>query len=515
VKRTGGIVAALAAITLLSFFQFPGHTYLHQDTQIYIPILENLYDSSVLTRDLLVERPHVAFTLYDEMTVGLRSLTGSGFHFILVVLQIAARGLGCWGIFLIALAILGDDAQSLFVTALFSLGAAIDGPAVLITEYEPSPRALAIPLIFLAIGLVAWRRPVWASIAASVAFVLHPPSVLVFWLAFFVTERNWRVWMPLLIATLLVLWAAVSQPGIRESQMFFSRVTPELERMQRMRASYNWVSMWWSAQATKYLFLATVVGLAYWRVRILPQFFVGLPLIGMLSVPVSYILLEVYKWALVPQIQPARSLLFVTAMAMLLAGICGCLAARRERWPEAAAWFLVAYLPPLVWGHWWLCALLACGAAFAAMRRWSMAVVAVAGFVVIPTWGGVQNYPTVHTRELEALANWARSATPKDSVFAFPDFSKRLEPGVFRSEALRAVYVDWKGGGQVNYLPELGEVWWSRWQDVMLKPVNPAHYRELGISYFVVTPEHRLAGATPVYANPHYLVYRTDAVTGG
>src|SRR5579871_5218738 len=56
---------AALALALLSFFQFPGHTYLQQDTQIYVPILEHLRDPSVLRNEILVAQPHVAFTIYD------------------------------------------------------------------------------------------------------------------------------------------------------------------------------------------------------------------------------------------------------------------------------------------------------------------------------------------------------------------------------------------------------------------------------------------------------------------
>ena len=58
--------AACIALALLTFFQFPGHTWLQQDTQIYVPILEHLRDPAVLRNDMLVQHPHVAFTLYDE-----------------------------------------------------------------------------------------------------------------------------------------------------------------------------------------------------------------------------------------------------------------------------------------------------------------------------------------------------------------------------------------------------------------------------------------------------------------
>src|ERR1700753_318027 len=78
VKSQAWPAAAIIGLTLLGFFQFPGHTYLQQDTQIYIPILEHLWDGSVLSQDLLVQRPHVAFTLYDELALALRWITGAG-----------------------------------------------------------------------------------------------------------------------------------------------------------------------------------------------------------------------------------------------------------------------------------------------------------------------------------------------------------------------------------------------------------------------------------------------------
>ena len=66
------------AFALLTFVQFPGHTWLQQDTQIYAPILEHLRDPAVLRNDILVQQPHVAYTLYDEIALGLRRVTGLG-----------------------------------------------------------------------------------------------------------------------------------------------------------------------------------------------------------------------------------------------------------------------------------------------------------------------------------------------------------------------------------------------------------------------------------------------------
>src|SRR5437879_10859495 len=90
------------AFALLTFIQFPGHTWLQQDTQIYAPILEHLRDPSVLRNEIVVEQPHLAYSLYDEVALGLRALTGLGFRELLTAQQIVTRALGIWGLLLLA-----------------------------------------------------------------------------------------------------------------------------------------------------------------------------------------------------------------------------------------------------------------------------------------------------------------------------------------------------------------------------------------------------------------------------
>jgi hypothetical protein len=131
----------------------------------------------------------------------------------------------------------------------------------------------------------------------------------------------------------------------------------------------------------------------------------------------------------------------------------------------------------------------------------------------------MQNYPMEHTPELAQLSQWARTATPRDTVFLFPDADQALYPGIFRAEALRAVYVDWKAGGQVNFFKDLGEEWWSRWQKTMAAPFDPkggaagskdaARYRDLGIDYIVLQAKKRVPGIQPVFENGRYIVYQT------
>jgi hypothetical protein len=122
----------------------------------------------------------------------------------------------------------------------------------------------------------------------------------------------------------------------------------------------------------------------------------------------------------------------------------------------------------------------------------------------------VVNYAALHDPALEDLSRWARVSTPKSAVFLFPDAAQELYPGVFRAEALRAVYVDWKSGGQVNYFKDFGEMWWSRWQDVIVKPFAPAdraHIASLGVDFIVLEPRHKMTGAHPVFENSRFVAY--------
>ena len=138
-------------------------------------------------------------------------------------------------------------------------------------------------------------------------------------------------------------------------------------------------------------------------------------------------------------------------------------------------------------------------------------VVCVAMFV-IPHYGAVVNYPRIHSAELDQMSQWASASTPPDAVFHFPDAGRSLTPGIFRAESTRAIYVDWKSGGQVNYMKSLGEEWWRRWQATLGAGYRPApmkSYAELGADYVVLQAQNKIAGVQPVMENSGYVVYRT------
>jgi hypothetical protein len=502
-KRTW-VAAAAAALALVTFFWFPGHTWLQQDTQIYVPILEHQRDPSLLRNDIIAQHPHDAFTLYDEVAIGLRAVTHLGFCEVLAAQQIVTRALGIWGLILLAEAFGLGIWDAFAVAAICSLGIVIAGPTVLTLEYEPTPRAFAVPLVILAIGLAARGRNVAASAAASVAFLYHAPTTLPFWAVFGVVlliRREWRAVAPIVVACAVLALAAVHQlePG------FYGKLTAGEEQLQRMRASYVWVTSWPPARIIHWLIVLAIAGFAARRRGLL----IAIAIVGVATLPLSYLLLDRAKWALIPQLQPMRALLFTALAMQFFAAVA---AIKAKRWWQSAAWFFAAYIltvqpvltEPWVWRP---VAVVAALALVTAVRP----ITALAAFVAIPLAAGIVNYPNLNTPELAQLSTWAASSTPKDAVFLFPDARRNVDPGIFRAEAQRALYVDWKGGGQINYIKNFGEDWWFRWNQTMLARPTKAllpKYNGLGIEYIVVRPNNRLP-IPALYENPSYVVYST------
>ncbi len=562
------IATAVALLTLLSYFAFPGHTWLQADTQIYVPILERLYDPAVMPKDPVAQRPHVTFTIYDEVTLNLRRLTGLDLRAVLTLQQLVFRAAGILGVYLLATALGLGLPMALLVAATYSLGATVVGPSVLTIEYEPVPRGFAAPLILLALGLAGRGRDLAAGLAATVAFLYHPPTAAAFWGLYFllalwpappaVMARRIAGLAPLAVGVLVLFAASRWQPGVSEPQMLFSRLDAELEQLQRWRAPYNWISLWDAAWIRQHVFLWLVALGAFWRLRGLgafPQgadpsgrelrwpildlefFLLGLPLVGLLSVPLSYLLLERLKWAVAAQLQPARNLLYTVALAGILAAAAGIKAGRRGRWWESCLWFLAVFAIPahtrllqftsLDWQNplsrrriLLVAALAGCSTLAAVLERSgrrlagpACVLAALLPFLAIPGFGKVRNYPNLHNPELEELAAWARANTPTDAVFLFPDAGRELFPGIFRGKALRALYVDWKSGGQVNFLRAFAAEWQTRWRLAMeggFRSAKMQDYASLGVDYVVLRRPRRLPGRKPVFENSRFVVYRLE-----
>ena len=248
----------ITGFTLLSFFVFPGYTWVQQDTQLYVPMLEHIWDGSTLAKDLVATRPHLSYTLYDEITIALRWVTRTSFEAVLVAQQLLFRALEIPGVYLLVSAFPLSRRAALLVAGVFALGAIIAGPGVLTIEYEPVPRGFAIGLILFAVGLAARGRMLASALAASAAFLYHPPTVYSFWLVFVAValwRREWHALGVLGCAVGVLLVAATLQVDVSEKQVFWARIDAPWEALQRMRAGYNWVSTWRVALYWQYAIL--------------------------------------------------------------------------------------------------------------------------------------------------------------------------------------------------------------------------------------------------------------------
>lgn len=500
------IAAALLAITALSFFVFPGHTYLQQDTQIYVPILENQW-SGALAQDLIVQHPHVNFTLYDELTNSVRWLTRASLEHVLQAEQIAFRLCGFVGVYLTALAFRLRVRDALVVTAIFGLGASIAAPAVLTMEFEPTPRAFAAPLVFLSVGLLLHGRDWLSGAAGAAAILLHAPTAwplcVVVAAVAAVRRRSALAFVPMIAASIAIFWIGRWQ-SVAEPQNLLAHLDAQQESLQRMRAAYVYVSTWWEAWVGQYLLFAAAAVLGLWRLRASVEVrtaVIAFVATGLVSVPLSWLLLEHWNFSAAPQIQLARALLFVTAMTIIAGSAAGC---STKRW-ESFGWFVFALFAAVeanVFARPGMRAalmIIVCATALS----WSRSRIAAAALLApAMLWAAhIVTHRNIETPELAALAEWARNNTRSSSVFVFPDAGRDRSPGWFRARALRAVFVDWKGGGQVNYLRDFGEEWSRRWETVN-RGVLPE-----GINFEVV--RRPIAGkGLPAYSNSSFVVYR-------
>ena len=299
--------------------------------------------------------------------------------------------------------------------------------------------------------------------------------------------------VPLAAAAAVLAAAAGTQSASGDAQRIFARLDSSQEFLQRMRTAYVWISAWPAATIVHHLLVLCVLVAAFVRVRQcvgveLRVLLLGLAALGVLSMPLSWLFLEHFRWGLVPQVQPLRVLLFLTLGMQFFTAAAGARAIAARRPVEALAWLTFAYLLPLqpvltgpfVWTR--VGARHRAGRGYCLRRRLRRNSLGARRrprrLFRDPLGRRRGQLPALHTPDLAGLSAWARANTRRDAVFVFPGFNRDLAPGIFRSEALRAVYVDWKGGGQVNYLKDLGEQWWFRWRQTRtFQPADLPQYR--------------------------------------
>jgi hypothetical protein len=259
-------------------------------------------------------------------------------------------------------------------------------------------------------------------------------------------------------------------------------------------------------------------------------FFICTPAIGIVSVPASYFLLEHLHLMFGAEEQPARALLMTVLFASMACGMAGMAAASARKIGEAWLWFLPVMSLPMkvrvldlaqihdVSNLRILLVAIALsgalafliGSSYGKTRPWAVLAMPCMAIFAMPWLGGVENYPHIDKRPILEIADWARDNTWGSSMFLFPDAGHALYPGIFRAESRRALWVDWKSGGQANYFESVGVEWLQRWQQGMEGGFSRPRLEALlplPIDYYVFKRKHSLAPLKPVYQNAEFVVY--------
>ena len=494
-RRALLLALAFSAITLVEFEFFPGHTYLQGKTQLYVPMLERLDTPGFLSRDLVAIHPNLSYTIYDEVSLFLHEALRLDFKTALALQQILCRVAAVAGVYLLVCSAGFGEVWALLIAALVNLGAFLPGAALHLVDPEPIPANFAFALSLLAIGCLACSKPLLSGLAGGIAFLYDPSIAAVMWIAVliaFMADRQLRrLIRPSLtifaVFILLLANLAQLQPGISDSEPPFSRIPADIAAILQTRTARVWVPHW--AGREIWVYLAILVCSLWASARIWPRlnrqtrwFFLLPSLLGVLSIPISAVLLEQFGWWLLPRIQPTRALLFTVEFSLIACSIAGIQALRLRNRAEATAWFLF-----------------------------------LVTVVVITRTAAPPSLPIHHRESITDLARWAETSTWGSSMFAFPDAGRDLYPGVFRAESRRALWVDWESGAQSCYSGSLARTWNDRWRRDMEGHSAFFSVRRFQaawpIDYYVLKASNRLARIAPVFANADFVVYDSHALT--
>jgi hypothetical protein len=536
---------AIFAAAWLEFTVFPGHSYLEGDTQLYLPMLERVDAPGLLSRDLVATSAALSLTAYDEATLLLHEGGRQTFRRALVEQQLVFRLAALVGVFLLARATGLSHLFAFVVAAIVNLGATLAGPAVFLTDREPLPGPFSFALTLLAMGLLAHDKSVLAAVAGGLAFLYDPILALPFWCVLFAAfwldggmRRLVRPMLPVfLVFVLLLANLAQLQPGT-SGEPLFARVPAQLAIFQRTYASHLYIGAWPAGEVYQTLALF-VLGL-WAAARCWPLLtgcfrwlLLGMGLCGLLSMPLSYLLLDEGHLSWVARLEPTRTLLFGAAASALLFGLAGMRAIlHRSPW-EALGWFFLLFMLPVSRGLFDFLrvtngqrlsrfAIALALAAFLTGLLWGFAG-ASARFVTLaaPVVAALAlaNVPGLRAASIpmrpstSGLAQWAESSTWGSSVFLFPDAGRAGYPSVFRALSRHALWVDWKSAQGVVYSETAAARWQERWRDTMQDGFSTAGLERmlpLPIDYYVLRRQNQLAGARAAFMNRDFVVYDAE-----
>jgi hypothetical protein len=430
----------------------------------------------------------------------------------------------------------------LLIAAWVNLGATLAGPAVMLTEPESIPRALAWGLIVLAVGLLAREKPLLAGLAGGVALIYQLAIAGPFWVLcvlILILDRRLRhllrpAMTVLAVFILLLANLAQLQPGVAEQQTILETISAPYKALQQFRTPQHWVSLWTAGEVWSYLavWVCGVWAVArIWRVlnRQSRWLFAGLPACGLLSIPISYLLLDRLHLAFVPHIQPTSWLLFTILLSSVACFIAGVRAAQHKKFLETALWFLLPFAMLLRaevldllrltrfdnLERLSIAVLLACVSAFLLIYAANRSLRPIALALPLLAMGLLRLPICAHPDDSRRsavieLGTWVKSNTWGSSMFLFPDLGRSADAGVFRAISERSVWVDWPSGDLIPYFESLAGIWWDRWQQTIQPGYSPQRLHTspaLPIDYYVLLRTNRLARVKPVFENEDFLLY--------
>lgn len=537
---------AIFAAAWLEFTVFPGHSYLEGDTQLYVPVLERMAAPGLLSRDLVATNGALSLTAYDEATLLLHEGARQPIRRALLAQEFVCRLAALLGVFLLARATGLGHLFSFVIAAIINLGACLAGPAVFLTDREPLPGPFAFSLLLLAMGLLAQEVPLLAGIAAGVAFLYDPVLAAPFWCVLIVAfafdagiRKLIRPMLPILLIFILLLAnLAQLQPGTA-AQPLLSRLPIDLVAFQSLYTPQLYVSSWPAGEVSQILALF-VFGI--WAAArcwsLLSACFrwlvLGTGLCGVLSIPVSYLLVDQGHFAWAARAQPSRALLFSAAASALLFGLAGMRAILHRSPMESFAWFFLLFTLPLSHGVFdclrltnaihaiqfalaltlaaFLTGLLLWLAASGSMR-FLIAVIPFAAAVALSQTPGLRAEPIPMHASLTQLAAWADSSTWGSSVFLFPDAGYSAYPSVFRAQSRHGLWVDWNTRRGVAFSEPAAARWQERWRGSLQNGFSIASLEKslpLPIDYYVLATRNQLVGARHAFMNRDFVVYDAE-----
>jgi hypothetical protein len=490
-RRSLLIVLALLVLTWFEFQVYPGHSYLHGETQLLVPMLERLDTPGFLSRDLVAANPSFAYTIFDEFTQFIHSEGHLSFEQALLRQQLFFRFAAILGVFLCARGLKVAPLPAVILAAAVNAVTRLDAPAAFVTSPEATPVAFAFSLVLLAAGLLMNRSPLLGGLAGGVALLYHPMTAAAFWLVVIVAsiaDRTMRgllhtMWPSLLIFALILGNFMQLQVGLGSGHELTARLSSGMVHLTQIRTPWLWFPHSLLPGILSYLFLivagAWALALFWKRTEPLARWVtIGLALSGLLSIAAARVLLAA-RVQLATEMPPASSLAFAVAMPVL---VCGAAAAHQKKWLNKGLWA-------------------------------ALVLAAILNAQLLDLWHGKVSLASRHASslpEVTDLAAWAEQTTWGSSMFQFPDAGKQDEPGVFRALSRRSLWADWQSGLIADYSDKAGQEWWSRWQANMVRGYSIAGLQNmlpLPIDYYVLQREHALRGIKPAFSNSRFVVY--------